>query len=418
MEADDTTSEREALQRQAEEMEAVGMLARGVAHDFNNILSGILGFTSYLKSKAQPGSDLHRDLGLIEQAGVNAAELTHKLFLIARRRPGVHEPVVMSEIISDVVATLKEDVPTGVNLDSASTQQVPPVPGDPAQLALMVRNLLRRALSAVSEQGGRICVTLEARALNEHERAVLVNTESASYLCMRIEDSGRGISEEMRRHIFDPFYLTRTSREGPGLDMSVVYGVVANHLGNITVQSEEGVGTVFTVYLPVQLVSPVVHEPISKGDEEAGAPAARAQARPASAEGVAPENLRGTETVLVVDDERMVREIIEWMLAARGYKVMTASSGEDALRLYEKEMANVDLVLLDIMMPGMGGEEAFRGLRALNPDVPVLMTSIRAHEAVADRLIKQGARGVVYKPYKSNVLLTAVRSALRSPDEG
>ncbi len=387
---EETARENEALRRQAEKMEAVGMLARGVAHDFNNILSGILGFTSYLKSKAEPGSDLHRDLSLIEQAGVNAAELTQKLFLIARRRHGVHEPVYMNEITSDVLAGLRGQIPAHVAVETDIPKQLPPALGDPAQFSMVIRNLVLRAISAMPEQGGRIHIKLESRPLTKHEEEMLVHTASHAYLCVVVTDTGRGMSPEMRTHIFDPFYLARTSREGPGLDMSVVYGIVANHLGNIRVESEEGLGSTIRVYLPVQ-------------EEAAGEVLAEEQM------------LSGTETILVVDDELMIREMIAWILEAKGYKVLAASSGEDALKVYSEEKGNVDLVLLDIIMPGMGGEEAFHALRAADPDARVLLTSISAQEALCERLIRQGACGMVFKPYKSNALLSAVRKALGPP---
>lgn len=384
---DDIARERDALHRQSEKMEAVGMLARGIAHDFNNILSGVLGFTSYLKSKAKPGSDLHRDLGLIEEAGGHAAELTQKLFLIARRRHGAREPVLMNQVITDTLAAMQYQMPAGVHVETEFSPHLPPVLGDAVQFGTVIRNLCLRALSAMTEHGGKIHIKAESRPLTKHEEAMLVNTTSPAYVCISIQDTGRGMSPDMRDHIFDPFSLSRTSRDGPGLDMSIVYGIVANHLGNIRVESEEGLGTTFRLYLPV-------HES-------------------AVGEVLAEEQmLSGSETVLVVDDEIMVREMVEWILEAKGYKVLTASSGEEALEIYGEERGHIDMVLLDIMMPGMGGEEAFHKLRAANPDVRVLLTSIHTQEELGERLTRAGAKGIVFKPYRSNALLVAVRKAL------
>jgi two-component system cell cycle sensor histidine kinase/response regulator CckA len=385
----DTAKERDLLHRQADRMEAVGMLARGIAHDFNNMLSGVLGFTSYLRSKAVPGSDLHRDLGLIAQSGQQAVTLTQKLFLIARRRHGARAPVDVLGVVAEALKGVAQDKLAAAELRVEPLGELVPCWGDAQHLRIAIQNLLQRAVENLPEQGGRLEITVAARALTSDEEAMLVNTGSPMYVCLAITDNGRSMSDEMRMHLFDPFYLSRTSWEGPGLDMAVAYGVIANHLGNVHVARRPEGGTEIRVYLPV-------HEEAVKDR--------------------VPEErlLAGTETVLVVDDESMIREMVAWILEAKGYHVLMACSGEEAVDIYRQEAARVDLIVLDLVMPGMGGEEAFFALREQNRKAAVLLSSVRTHEDLAESLVKQGAFGVVYKPYRTDTLLAAVRKALNA----
>lgn len=387
MSESDAAKERELLHRQADRLEAAGMLARGIAHDFNNILSGVLGFTTYLRSKAVPGSDLHRDLGLIAQSGQQAVTLTQKLFLMARRRHGTRAPVNVLAVIDESLKAIPAERLAHVELSITQINELLPAWGDSKHLQVALQNLLTRALDAMPEQGGRLEIAVETRALTPQEEAILVNSGSPFYVCVRISDNGRTMSDEMRMHLFDPFYLSRTSWEGPGLDMAVAYGIIANHLGNIHVVSRPECGTETRVYLPV-------HEEAVKDrvPEEA--------------------LLAGSETILVVDDEHMVREMVAWILEAKGYHPLMAASGEEALDIFRHEAGRIDLILLDLVMPGMGGEEAFFAFQEINPQISILLSSVRTHEDLAESLIARGAKGVVYKPYRSNTLLAAVRRAL------
>lgn len=387
MSESDAAKERELLHRQADRLEAVGMLARGIAHDFNNILSGVLGFTTYLRSKAVPGSDLHRDLGLIAQSGQQAVTLTQKLFLMARRRHRARAPVDMLAVIGEALRSLPQDRLAPIEVNIRQTNELLPAWGDSKHLQVAIQNLVLRALDAMPERGGRLDIEVETRTLTPDEEAILVNSDSPFYVCLRISDNGRAMSDEMRMHLFDPFYLSRTSWEGPGLDMAVAYGIIANHLGNIHVVRRPEGGTQVRVYLPV-------HEEAVKDR--------------------VPEEqlLGGSETILVVDDEHMVREMVAWVLESKGYHPLMAASGEEALDVFRQEAARIDLILLDLVMPGMGGEEAFLALKEINAGIPILLSSVRTHEDLAESLIARGAKGVVYKPYRGNTLLAAVRRAL------
>lgn len=379
--------DREAHCQLAEKMEAVGLLARGIAHDFNNILSGILGFTSYLKAKAQPGTDLHRDLSLVEQSGFRAAELTNQLFLIARRRHFTREPVDINALIEDALSLIQPTLGAGIALKRRLKADMPLVPGDRAQLKQAILNLCMNAADAMGEHGGTLTVSSVYRELTPHEHEVLDLATEAAYVCLDITDTGREIDADLLKHVFDPFYPIRSKSGKGNLLLSIVYGIVLNHYGDILVESSVEHGTTFRMYLPIAF-----HD-----QKKEGAPAA---------------GLGGTETVLVVDDEAIVCQVVGDILKMHGYKVISSLSGEEALNILRAGKEKVDMILLDLVMPGMGGEEVFHAMQKLNPKLPVLLTSITAQEALAERLIAQGAKDIVYKPYKSKVLLAAIRKVL------
>ena len=382
--------DQDAHRRLAEKMEAVGMLARGIAHDFNNILSGILGFASYLKAKAQPGTDLHRDLSLIEQSGVRAAELTGQLFLIARRRHFTKELVNINSLIKDVLSLIRPTLGSTIALKPKIETKLPPVSGDSAHLKQAILNLCMNATDAMAEDGGTLTIASDCRTLTSQEREVLNLAPDASHVCVSVTDTGREIDADLLKHVFDPFYPVRSKSGKGNLLLSIVYGIVLNHYGDVLVESAAGRGTTFRMYLPIAPRD-------DKDNKEEGEPAVR---------------LDGTETVLIVDDGAIVCQVVGDILKIHGYKVVSCPSGEKALNILRASKDKIDMVLLDLVMPGMGGEEVFHVMRKLDPKLPILLTSITAQEALGERLITQGAKGIVYKPYKSNVLLAAIRKVL------
>jgi two-component system, cell cycle sensor histidine kinase and response regulator CckA len=380
-------TDRDNHDRLAEKMEAVGMLARGVAHDFNNILSGILGFASYLKAKVKAGSDLHRDLSMIEQSAVRAAELTGQLFLIARRRYFTKESVPINAVINEVLGMIQPAMGSAITLQRKLKTELPPVPGDSAHLKQAILNLCMNAVDAMAEHGGTLTIATDCRMLTPQEREVLHLDPDASRVCVSITDTGREIDADLLKHVFDPFHPVRSKSGKGNLLLSIVYGIVLNHYGDILVESGAEQGTTFRLYLPVAPRD-------QKGGEESVA------------------RLDGTETVLIVDDGAFVCQVVADILKTHGYKVVSSPSGEEALNVLRASKEKIDMVLLDLVMPGMGGEEVFHVIKKMDPKLPILLTSITAQEALGERLIAQGAKGIVYKPYKSNVLLNMVRKVL------
>ena len=393
-EQDQLQEELEEHLRQAQKMEAVGMLAGGIAHDFNNILSSILGFTSYLIAKSDPGSTLRRDLGLIEQSAVRAADLTRQLLAFARRRHFAKEPVSFNTVIEDVLGILKRSLPANIAIRTQLASDLPRVMGDPGQINQVIMNLCLNAAEAMSGTGGALSLATEHRPLNEHERTVFAaqapDTPPAErYVCISVADTGIGIRPEDQARIFDPFYTTKSARGGTGLGLSIVYGIVSNHQGHIHLESAAGKGTIFRLYFPA----------CDALDEK------RADTGPVPVPG-------GTETVLVVDDEPLVRQMETEVLKSFGYKVLSVSSGEQAVELVRELDGRVNLVLLDLVMPGMDGRQTFDALREIAPNLPVLLTSGFVREEMSDQLLSLGALGIIHKPCKSDALALAVRRAL------
>ncbi|MFH0954328.1 MAG: response regulator [Verrucomicrobiota bacterium] len=380
--------ERDAHQRLAEKMEAVGMLAGGVAHELNNILSGILGFTSYLMAKSDPGTDLYRDLTLIDQSGTRAADLTRQLLSFARRRHFPREPISLNPIVEQVLGTLGSGLPSNIRVQEDLARDLPPILGNREQLADVIRNLCLNAQDAMAEKGGAMTLVTERRQLTPRERAVLLDARDGDYVCLSVRDTGCGMDPEALKHVFDPFYTTKFPKGGVGLGMAMVYGVVSNHHGDILVESAEGEGATFRLYFPAH------------GEE-----APRKEA-------AAVRQLEGTEAILLIDDEPIVRQVTTEILKAHGYQVVAAASGEEGVGLFRELAGRVHLVILDLIMPGMGGEATFKELRKIRADMPVLLSSGYAQEEVTQRLSGLGVRGMVYKPFKADQLLTAIRSAL------
>ncbi len=390
--AEDQLAENRALAehlRHAQKMEAVGLLAGGIAHNINNILSGILGFASHLTTKVEKGTTWHRDLQLIEQSAVRAAELTNQLLSFARRRPMHKQPVGINRIVQDVLHLVRRSVAKDCAIEVELSPDPDTVLGDAGQLNQAFMNLCLNAVEALRDQpDAMLHIRTETRVLAAHECKWLNAPTTTPYVCIYCRDNGVGIPAEQQPHIFEPFYTTRSDTGGTGLGLSIVYGIITNHGGHVRVDSVEGQGTEFTCYLPAS-------------DQPAVAPAPDM-----------PTVVGGTETILVVDDEHVVRHMVTEVLTAHGYKVRSVESGHAALALLDQARGRIDLVLLDMVMPGLDGERTFRALRAMVPDQRILLTSGFVQQEKTDRLLAAGAAGMVTKPYRSEALLQQIRQAL------
>ncbi len=363
-------------EERADRMDAIGLFAGGIAHDLNNMLSGILGYSSYLMSKAAPDSSLRRDLGLLHESALRVAELMRQLSVVARRHHLARAPVDVNELVRETLAGLRPVMPEQAEVELELAADLPPLPGDRAMLQQALTNLCLRAADEMEGEKGKLAVATARESAAGHDAVVIT-----------VSDTGPALSPEALRRFFDPFFSTGPSQRKTGLELAVVYGVVANHGGRVTVESGEGTGTRCRLVLPVET----------------------AEARGAAAPAGKPAC---TETVLVVDDEPKVRQMVVQVLKMQGYQVVAAASGEEAVEVFRERGAGIALVLLDLIMPGMGGEAAFDALRELAKDVRVLLTSVAAQETVGQRLIRQGAKGMILKPYTSDALLAAVREAL------
>lgn len=363
--------------RQAEKMEAVGRLAGGVAHDFNNMLAGIMGGAELLL--LQPLNETARScLEMITGSARRAADLTAKLLAFGRKAKMEFRLLDLHEVINSSVEMLRHSLPKKITIRTVLKAEQSYMTGDFTQLQNMLINLGLNAGHAM-EEGGELQIETETHPLPEELCNKAEGVPAGSALRLRVRDSGCGIPPEDLDRIFEPFFTTRKHGKGSGLGLAAVYGTVQEHGGSISVESREGLGTVFTVYLPAVAEAPELPEP------------------PAGI-------LSGSGTVLLVEDEPTVRRAAVGMLAVLGYDVVEAENGRIAIEKYADLSAEIDLILLDMLMPEMDGRESFSRLRAINPQAQIVIASGFARDEDINRLLQQGAAGFLHKPYSISEL--------------
>lgn len=378
--------------RQSQKMEVLGQLAGGVAHDFNNLLAGIMGNAQLLAMKmapGQPGSDLVAE---IEEAANRAADMTKQLLTFSRKDHRQAEEVDLHESISAVVSLLKRSISKQIEICQELDAAEALVMGDRTQLQSALLNLCVNARDAMPGGGVlRICtrdVTLDAQACSDLEDEII----PGQYVEVEISDTGVGMSEEMQQHIFEPFFTTKPAGEGTGLGLAAVYGCIQNHHGVITVKSQIGKGSTFRLLLPLAgRKRQVVPLPVQES----------------------PELLHGQGHVLIVDDEEIVRNLGSRLLEELGYKVSACSDGASAVQLFQQYHDKIDLVILDMIMPKMGGQETFMSMKDIQPDVHVLFLSGQGAGESMDALLEQGACGFLNKPFRINELSQQVSRCIR-----
>ncbi len=370
--------------RQAQKMEAVGALAGGVAHDFNNILTSILGYATLLRQEVPVGSQLYEDVEAVAGSARRAAELTQQLRTFSRRTPQDEmKPVDLHDIIREVKSLLARTIDKSIVVETALEARLHTVEGISGQLHQALLNLCLNARDAMP-MGGRVRIRTRTSAPLHGSRG------KAGRLSLSVSDTGTGMTQEVRDHLFEPFFTTKQS--GRGLGLAMVYGIVRGHGGQIVVQSSPGAGSTFEIDLPLTRRS---------AKKEAGA-------------GENPSRHRGSETVLVVDDEKTVRGVLTRILERNGYTVVLAEDGAEGVEKYRENGNAVDLVILDIAMPRMNGNEAYGALMEINPKLKVLVSSGYSEEDRVMDLIGRGANGFLRKPYESETVLAAVREVLDS----
>ncbi|MBF0528202.1 MAG: PocR ligand-binding domain-containing protein [Deltaproteobacteria bacterium] len=383
--------DKEKLQEkllQSQKMEAVGTLAGGVAHDFNNLLQAIRGYTSLiLIGKSETDLDYHR-LGEIEKLVERAAQLVKQLLFFGRKAEAERRPVKLDLEVEHAVKILERTIPKMIEIEIFIIDHLWPILADPVQIEQAILNLGSNAADAMAE-GGRLVIEAENITM-DGESIVSHPGISGNYVLLTVSDTGHGMDKETMGHIFEPFFTTKEIGKGTGLGLASVYGIVKSHGGYITCYSEPDHGTNFKIYLPA--IEP----------REAQATGNLITASP----------LGGTETILLADDETSIIEVISDILLSFGYKVLTAFSGEEALEIYRAQRDKIDLVILDIGMPGMGGHQCLVELLKTNPAVKVLIASGYSINGRAKKSLEAGAAGYVGKPYQLTDLLNKVRSVM------
>jgi two-component system cell cycle sensor histidine kinase/response regulator CckA len=384
----DVTEQREleAQLRQAQKMEAVGQLAGGVAHDFNNLLTVILGNVSLIVAHLPPGDPNREWASHAERAAVRAATLTTQMLGFARQMALRPQPLNLNSTIEEVVALLRSGLDPRIQLEVRQAADLWTVHADPGSMHQVLMNLCLNARDALPD-GGRLVVETANVHVDEDYARWHLAARPGEFLRLRVSDTGQGIPPEILPRIYDPFFTTKGPGKGTGLGLAMVFGIVQEHHGWIDCASEVGQGTHFDVYLP------------------RWSGAATTPERPV----VFPAG--GSETVLVVDDEALLRTLGQTILRRYGYDVLLAEDGLHALEVYGRERDRIKLVLLDLTMPRLSGRDTLRRLRQLDPAVPVLLASGYGAEQV---LQSEGEHvlGFVSKPYRPEDLAQAVRTAL------
>ena len=375
--------------RQAQKMEAIGTLAGGIAHDFNNLLQAINGYTQLgLMGKDQSHPD-YAGFRAILKAGNRAADLVRQMLLFSTKVEADRKPMDVNKEIEEARKMLVRSIPKMVEIEVHSGSGLWPVLADPVQIEQVLLNLGSNASDAMPD-GGKMIIESGNVQVDEEYAGEQFGVKSGRYVLLTVSDTGCGMPKEVIDHIFEPFFTTKEIGKGTGLGLASVYGIVKSHGGFINCYSTVGNGTIFKIYLPAM-------------EADWGPTGFEAGER-------LPE--RGTETILLVDDEKPVRDLGAHILKRFGYTVATAASGEEAIAFFTEKFDQVDLVLLDIGMPGMGGHRCLREMLRRDPSAKVLISSGYSINGPIRDSLKAGAAGYVGKPYQMNDLLNKVRSVL------
>jgi signal transduction histidine kinase/ActR/RegA family two-component response regulator len=373
---------------QAQKMEGLGTLAGGIAHDFNNILAIILGYTNRLET-LDSKAETSRSVKIIKEAVERGAALVQQLLTSARQTEARFSALDLNALVSELEKMLQATFPKMINFELRLRPDLPLITADRSQIHQVLLNLCVNARDAMKDGG---ILTLETSmtpgtALVES----FTGAGAQNYACIRVRDTGIGMTKQIKSHIFEPFFTTKERSKGTGLGLSVVYGVVNNHRGFIQVESEPGAGTTFTVYLPVE----------HSTEEQGGGSAAKV-----------PGKQNAPQTILLVEDEEMLRELGVAILESEGYRVIAAKDGMEAVELFEVHRDDIGLVVCDLGLPRLGGREAFLKMKESRPGVRAIVASGYLEPMIRSEMLKAGVLDTIQKPYDFNDLLTKIRSAI------
>lgn len=373
---------------QTQKLDSLGMLAGGIAHDFNNILTGVLGYASLLKGMFPETDKKYRYIDIIEKSASRATGLTQQLLGFARKGKYMMTKLSINDLVKELSSFLRETFDRSITIVVDTEENLPPVEGDSNQLYQAIMNLCINARDAMPE-GGRLYIKTKFYLLHDKKVVDFFQMPPGEYVRVSVTDTGIGMTPEMKKKMFEPFYTTKDIGKGTGLGLAMVYGIIKNHGGYINVYSEPGLGTTVRLYLP-------------------------------KAEGKVQEKRRDTVMkerpkkgiVLIIDDEEVMRELGKDILEAYDYEVLLAIHGNEGVRIFNENKDNIDLVILDMVMPEKGGRQAFKEIRTIKPDAKVLICSGYGEEQYFYELFESGAAGFLQKPFQHTELLSKVEDAM------
>ncbi len=395
---ENTLREKDEQIRNSQKLEAVGALAGGIAHEFNNLLQAILGYVDFAMDGMSADDPRFEDLTQAYKAAERAGQLTRQLLGFSRRRPLNVVDVEPNDLIRDFLKMLRPLIGEKVDVQTRLGEQIGIVRGDAAQIEQVLMNLCINARDAMPD-GGQLLIETEIVSIADAADVVVGTAripESGRYAAISVTDTGSGMSAETVERMFEPFYTTKEVGKGTGLGLSVVYGIVQQHGGTIDVTSDPESGTTFRLLLPL---------------------ADKPDCRPNSTPAVSSEaHTRSTETILIAEDDPMVRKLAVRILEDAGYSILIATNGEEAVWMYEQYAETISLCVLDVVMPKLNGHEVYRRIQALNPKVrAVFCTGYDPEEPQLESVVDCGLPLVV-KPFQRHKLLDTVRDALDAVD--
>ena len=377
---------------QARKMEAIGTLAGGISHDFNNIIQGISGFTEILLLGKKENDPDYEKLTHIQTQAFRAGKLTGQLLAFSRKAESMFQSLDLNGEIEKLKEVFVRTVPRMIDIRFHLSGKLNLVNADPNQIEQIVMNLIINARDAMGDDG-ELIVRTENVTLEGKYCQTLPGAAPGEYVLLAVSDTGMGMDRDVAEHIFEPFYTTKEVNKGTGLGLAMVYGIVKKHNGYVYCESMPGQGTTFKIYLPV-----VKGEKISQNADGT----------------LEQEVIGGTETILLVDDEEAILEVGKGFLEHSGYTIITAESGEDAIEIVSKAHTFYpDLVILDLNMPGMGGHKCLQELLKIDSEIKILVASGYYSPEVEEKTLREtGARGFIAKPYQMKALLKMVRGIL------
>jgi PAS domain S-box-containing protein len=385
--AEEALRQSEERFQQAQKMEAVGRLAGGIAHDFNNLLTVINGYADLLAEKVRNG--VRKDVKEIQHAAQRAAGLTSQLLAFSRKQVLQPRVIKLGSLIVAMQEMLQRLIGEDINLTIRLTEDEGLVLADPGRIEQVVMNLVVNARDAMPG-GGKLTIETSNRTLDNKYALQHLGVKAGKYVQIAVSDTGYGMGKEVLSHLFEPFFTTKEQGKGTGLGLSTVYGIVKQSAGHITCYSEPGKGTTFTVYFPRTIET----------KDKTTTPIAGTTA------------FRGSETILLVEDEEMVRRYAQTVLEKNGYTVMGASGGSEALATIELRKCGVDLLVTDVVMPQMSGKELMQKLLGACPTVKVLFVSGYAGEAIIQQGVLDPGINFMQKPFSSMEFLKKIREIL------
>ncbi len=386
-------SERKRVEEEllhAQKMEALGILAGGIAHDFNNLLTIIQGYINLAMIEVDKETPLYRDLKQVHLAAIRASTLTRRLLLFSRKQPISFTPLNINETINGMIKMLKRLIPEDISINTNLASVLWTVQADAGSIEQIIMNFAVNVRDAMPK-GGQLIISTRNIEITEEDCKTIPESRPGKFVCLSVKDTGIGMDKQTIQHIFEPFFTTKQTGEGTGLGLSVVYGIAKQHQGWVNVHSKSGYGSIFEVYFPAV---PIKAE--SKTEEE-----------------IPLQEIQGRgERILLVEDEKLIRELVTKVLIAYGYVIFESATGEEAMDIFEREKGQFDLIFSDVVLSDKNGIQLVNEFLSINPELRVLLSSGYAGRKLQWSTIYKKGFKFLQKPYDITELLQSVKKAL------